>query len=554
MINADDSVTVYDDPTVGDYDGGDDTLVGIVNNSTTAVDSVTVSGPGSDLAGFDGDGLCSYITCTWAAPTGYEGPNNTFVTRPTDGDEAEVDFIAPLADGDATYFSLEGTLTSAALTARKGHLGDTWVAMGDSFSSGEGAEWFYPGTDSPGTNECRRSDAYASIANQSLPSPYPSDKFLFTACSGARIRDVLSQGQYPNSPNGIHGGKPQIQYLQEVGSRAGVVTLTIGGNDMGFADILKACTGAAILDSGKGKTYDVPWLTSFDPTAKGNDWQQLAGACDRYRNSRLGSFADGVESNIDSKRLPLANLYRAVAAAAPNADVYVLGYPVFIPGENTATPSCGGLVGLNGQERTWLRTVIERVNSTIKNGISDAGDSRIHFVDVEQSAETIASSDGKNHLICADAPYFHGASVHGDLPSHDQFHPKREEHVEMAERLVACINDPSQCNPPKPWKMCDGKEANIYGTDGNDELRGLDTAHQDVIVALGGQDVVNALNGNDVVCGGSGDDRLYGMGDNDRLFGQDGNDLVDGGSASDFCDGGPGSDRHADCESRVNFP
>jgi hypothetical protein len=122
-INADNSVSVYDDPAVGDYDGGDDTLVGVVNNSASSVPAITVKGPGSDLAGFDGDGLCAYITCTWNAPTGYEGPDNTFKTSPTSTDEVEVDFTAGgLAAGASSYFSLEGTLTSAELTARKGTL------------------------------------------------------------------------------------------------------------------------------------------------------------------------------------------------------------------------------------------------------------------------------------------------------------------------------------------------------------------------------------------------------------------------------------------------
>jgi hypothetical protein len=115
-------VTVYSDDTVGDYDGADDTLVGIWNNSSSSVDAVTVTGPGSSLAGFDGDGLCTYISCTWPAPTGYEGPQNTFTTDPSNLDSAEVDFSGGLAPGASTYFSLEGTLTSASLTARQGHL------------------------------------------------------------------------------------------------------------------------------------------------------------------------------------------------------------------------------------------------------------------------------------------------------------------------------------------------------------------------------------------------------------------------------------------------
>jgi hypothetical protein len=62
VVNPDQSISVLGDSSVGPYDGGDDTLIGIVNNSSAAITAVTVSGPNSDLAGFDGDGICTYAT------------------------------------------------------------------------------------------------------------------------------------------------------------------------------------------------------------------------------------------------------------------------------------------------------------------------------------------------------------------------------------------------------------------------------------------------------------------------------------------------------------
>jgi hypothetical protein len=129
VVNADNSVSVLGDPSVGTFDGSDDTLVGIVNDSATAVNAVTVSGPGSDLSGFDGDGICSGDYGSWNGsaqcpygPTGYEGPGTSFVTDPSLPDSAEVDFTGGLAPGASAYFSLEGALTSAELTAREGPL------------------------------------------------------------------------------------------------------------------------------------------------------------------------------------------------------------------------------------------------------------------------------------------------------------------------------------------------------------------------------------------------------------------------------------------------
>lgn len=125
VVNADNTVSVYGDTAVGTYDGADDTLVGIRNESSSAVHAVTVSGPGSALAGFDGDGLCAYVSdarCPYGS-TGYEGPGVTFVTDPASTDRVEVNLgqtgLAPQA---STYFSLEGALTSAVVTAVRGHL------------------------------------------------------------------------------------------------------------------------------------------------------------------------------------------------------------------------------------------------------------------------------------------------------------------------------------------------------------------------------------------------------------------------------------------------
>src|SRR5205823_10218673 len=124
VVNPDDTITVLGDPALGPYDGSDDTLIGIVNNSKAAVPAITVTGPGSGLAGLDGDGLCTYSVagCPFG-PTGYEGPGTSIKTDPSLPDSAEIDFAgAGLAAGASTYFSLEGALTAATITSRPGTL------------------------------------------------------------------------------------------------------------------------------------------------------------------------------------------------------------------------------------------------------------------------------------------------------------------------------------------------------------------------------------------------------------------------------------------------
>src|ERR1017187_583690 len=117
VINADGSLSAFNDATQGPYDNIEDTLIGVVNNSSTSVSSLTLSGTGSHGIGifeFDGDGMCSgaYSPAPPECPygsTGYEGPGTSFTV--TDGTHGKVEFTGGLAPGASTYFSLEDAVT-----------------------------------------------------------------------------------------------------------------------------------------------------------------------------------------------------------------------------------------------------------------------------------------------------------------------------------------------------------------------------------------------------------------------------------------------------------
>jgi hypothetical protein len=102
----------------GAYDGSDDYLVGIQNTSSVAVGAIILSAPSiegtSNLFAFDHDGACNYFELQNCGPTGYEGPNNTFVGISADKTTGKVLFTTPLlppsgeTPGGTTWFSLEG--------------------------------------------------------------------------------------------------------------------------------------------------------------------------------------------------------------------------------------------------------------------------------------------------------------------------------------------------------------------------------------------------------------------------------------------------------------
>ncbi|HLW81103.1 MAG TPA: PEP-CTERM sorting domain-containing protein [Candidatus Acidoferrales bacterium] len=112
------------------YDNIEDTLVGITNNSSAPIYSITLTSSDSATPPaflFDGDGACGYGGLSGCGgTTGYEGPNMTFNTSGVDsygGGTLVINFTGGLAVGANTWFSLEGTPNS--LTGGGGIGGNT---------------------------------------------------------------------------------------------------------------------------------------------------------------------------------------------------------------------------------------------------------------------------------------------------------------------------------------------------------------------------------------------------------------------------------------------
>lgn len=101
------------------YESSEDVLIGVVNNSGTALGSLNLSGSG--IFGFEGDGVCtftfpgsSYCSGTYyqSDPGDYAGPGVTF-TNFASLNSGTVNFSpAVAANGGKAYFSLEGVPTA----------------------------------------------------------------------------------------------------------------------------------------------------------------------------------------------------------------------------------------------------------------------------------------------------------------------------------------------------------------------------------------------------------------------------------------------------------
>jgi hypothetical protein len=128
--------TVLQDPaqTNNPYDGSDDTLVGILNQTGNPLYGIQLSSSVQPpIFGFDGDGICTFSAAQGASPgyTGdsycsgsyytsdpgdYAGPVNTYGEINSTQTAGLVSFPQGLANNSGTYFSLENTLVASQIT------------------------------------------------------------------------------------------------------------------------------------------------------------------------------------------------------------------------------------------------------------------------------------------------------------------------------------------------------------------------------------------------------------------------------------------------------
>jgi RHS repeat-associated protein len=110
---------VYADSSQGPFDGIEDTLIGVRNDSNSTVTSLQLSA-NTNLFGFDGDGICGGFYAGAPAgcpfgPTGYEGPGTSFSNINAAETGGDVNFNPGIPPGGTGYFSLEEPLSAATV-------------------------------------------------------------------------------------------------------------------------------------------------------------------------------------------------------------------------------------------------------------------------------------------------------------------------------------------------------------------------------------------------------------------------------------------------------
>ncbi|WP_393072214.1 SGNH/GDSL hydrolase family protein [Streptomyces sp. LN704] len=237
------------------------------------------------------------------------------------------------------------TLLSFALTVPAQAAGPSYVALGDSYAAGNGA-----GNYDSASGNCHRSfSAYPYLwKNAHAPSA-----FADTSCSGAVTTDVTNS------------------QLGPLNSSTGVVSLTIGGNDAGFSDVMTTCV-----------------------TGSDTDCVNRVNQAESYAQNTLPARLDAT--------------YNAIRAKAPNAKVVVLGYPHVY----TLGVFC---VGLSDTKHRKIDEASDVLDSVISSRAAAHG---FVFGDVRSAFN--------GHELCSGDDWLHSLVV---SPSWESYHPTANGHA-----------------------------------------------------------------------------------------------------------------------------
>ncbi len=145
----------------------------------------------------------------------------------------------------------------------------TFALMGDSFSSGQGAPMLYPRS-AWIDNNCHRS-RYSGLyraMNQFIKGSNKAVDYVFKACEGAIIKDMLDEAQpekrkSDGTPEGkLKQRKAQVDLVKDWMTDKGYSHLnaalfSIGGNNVGFANSITHAIISPWIDA-----TELPWLRS----------------------------------------------------------------------------------------------------------------------------------------------------------------------------------------------------------------------------------------------------------------------------------------------------
>ena len=290
----------------------------------------------------------------------------------------------------AAAAAIGGAWLAAAAPATTPAATRSWLAAGDSYSSGEGLPH--------ATGPCAQalpgsgSEDWADVARDRLANALPGlARPRLVACTGASSSSFFTS-----------------QWTPALG-RFDLVTFTFGGNDIGFSQILEQCIGLP----GAGLPTDPGHNCPRDALVRA----RIASALESPYRAFLARVADD--------------------AVVPGGNIVVLGYPEIVELPSfwpAGTISCSligvadanEIRGLAGDFNATIGYDVQVINAAHPNG------AHLTFVDVNSGGGAgISRSDqnlfepaaGARHNLCTTQPWMNGFSTI-DYGA-GSFHPKQ---------------------------------------------------------------------------------------------------------------------------------
>lgn len=278
--------------------------------------------------------------------------------------------------GAASVLTAGATGAAGAATPAAGQTGGArYVALGDSYTSG-------PGIPEQTGGDCARSSVnYPALTAKALGQT----SFTDVSCSGATTDDMWrAQGE----------NQPQLDAL---GKRTKLVTVGIGGNDIGFGSIIGTCAQ----------------LSATDP----------AGApCKKQYTAPDGT--DQLTTRVNEAAPKIARVLKAVHERAPYAKVVLVGYPTIMPDSGA---SCFPAVPIAAGDAAYLRDTEKRLNAMLQE---QAARAHVRF------ADTYGPTTG--HDVCVPAADRWVEGVSPESPA-APFHPNAKGEQAMAGAVIARV-------------------------------------------------------------------------------------------------------------------
>ena len=316
---------------------------------------------------------------------------------------------------------------------------------------------------------CRRwSEAYPNVFAEDVLRAADPDidlEFRTFACTGAitrNIHDPRGPGNGVTQDDLIDTNKPShqvpsLRYDSDTGelhpppgsweprqaaslaatqgmADVDMITITIGGNDAGFADVLRKCVLGG-RDCGRGVLPD-----DYDeiPARLGALLTQLKRAASNASIFMLGYphlTPEPVEAN--RRRIEVCGLHgQPLQASSINSGV-IPAVAHFLLGGNVADTA------ISFEEAVFLRQVSTEMNEVIEAAATAA---RVHFVDVNTGSLSQHATGFVGHSPCGVEPWlkgfvaYEGSGRHRRMPAaDDSFHPNEKGHRAYARLLESYI-------------------------------------------------------------------------------------------------------------------